>query len=75
MSKNPADGLRGPKLDRKLPPAGDRAGERGQQHLRAARAALFERLCDGGSGPRSELISYVREAARAVSRDLGAIPW
>ena len=34
----------------------------------------IERLCDG-SGPRSELISYVREAARAVSRDLGAIPW
>jgi DNA-binding IclR family transcriptional regulator len=34
----------------------------------------IERLCDG-SGPRSELIAYVREAARAVSRDLGAIPW
>ena len=34
----------------------------------------IERLCDG-SGPRSELISYVREAARAVSRDLGAIHW
>jgi len=34
----------------------------------------IERLCDG-SGPRSELISYVREAARSVSRDLGAIPW
>ena len=33
----------------------------------------IERLCDG-SGPRSELIC-VREAARAVSRDLGAIPW
>jgi DNA-binding IclR family transcriptional regulator len=34
----------------------------------------IERLCDG-SRPRSELISYVREAARSVSRDLGAIPW
>ena len=34
----------------------------------------IERLADG-SGPRSELISYVRESARAVSRDLGAIPW
>jgi DNA-binding IclR family transcriptional regulator len=34
----------------------------------------IDRLCDG-SEPRSELISYVREAARAVSRDLGAIPW
>jgi DNA-binding IclR family transcriptional regulator len=26
-------------------------------------------------GPRNDLISYVRESARAVSRDLGAIPW
>ena len=34
----------------------------------------IERLSDG-SGPRSDLISYVRESARAVSRDLGAIPW
>jgi DNA-binding IclR family transcriptional regulator len=34
----------------------------------------IERLCET-AGPRSELISYVREAARAVSRDLGAIPW
>jgi DNA-binding IclR family transcriptional regulator len=25
--------------------------------------------------PRSELLAYVREAARAVSRELGAIPW
>jgi DNA-binding IclR family transcriptional regulator len=25
--------------------------------------------------PQTELVSYVREAARAVSRDLGAIPW
>jgi DNA-binding IclR family transcriptional regulator len=33
-----------------------------------------ERLCRDGQ-PQSELISYVREAARAVSRDLGAIPW
>jgi DNA-binding IclR family transcriptional regulator len=33
-----------------------------------------ERLCDE-AGPRLELVSYVREAARAVSRDLGAIPW
>jgi len=33
-----------------------------------------ERLLAGGE-PSSELISYVREAARAVSRDLGAIPW
>ena len=34
----------------------------------------IERMCNG-TAPRSELISYVREAARAVSRDLGAIPW
>jgi len=33
-----------------------------------------ERLCQDGE-PRSELVSYVREAARSVSRDLGAIPW
>jgi DNA-binding IclR family transcriptional regulator len=33
-----------------------------------------ERLCEDRV-PRSELVSYVREAARAVSRDLGAIPW
>ncbi|HEX5620734.1 MAG TPA: IclR family transcriptional regulator [Solirubrobacteraceae bacterium] len=34
----------------------------------------IERLANT-EGPRSELISYVRESARAVSRDLGAIPW
>lgn len=33
-----------------------------------------ERLCKDG-GVHTELVSYVREAARAVSRDLGAIPW
>jgi DNA-binding IclR family transcriptional regulator len=33
-----------------------------------------ERLIQAGA-PRSDLVSYVREAARAVSRDLGAIPW
>jgi len=33
-----------------------------------------ERLLKGVE-PSVELISYVREAARAVSRDLGAIPW
>jgi DNA-binding IclR family transcriptional regulator len=33
-----------------------------------------ERLCEDGDA-RSELVSYVREAARAISRDLGAIPW
>jgi DNA-binding IclR family transcriptional regulator len=34
----------------------------------------IERLCEDGE-PRLELVAYVREAARAVSRDLGAIPW
>jgi DNA-binding IclR family transcriptional regulator len=34
----------------------------------------IERLCENGE-PRSDLVSYVREAARSVARDLGAIPW
>ncbi|WP_461118956.1 IclR family transcriptional regulator [Saccharothrix stipae] len=34
-----------------------------------------ERLCDGRKQPRTELVSYVREAARSISRELGAIPW
>lgn len=33
-----------------------------------------ERLMEDDA-PRNDLVSYVREAARAVSRDLGAIPW
>jgi DNA-binding IclR family transcriptional regulator len=33
-----------------------------------------ERLTAAGT-PRNDLVSFVREAARAVSRDLGAIPW
>jgi DNA-binding IclR family transcriptional regulator len=37
-------------------------------------SGAVERLCEDG-GPRDELVSYVREAARAVSRELGAIPW
>jgi DNA-binding IclR family transcriptional regulator len=34
----------------------------------------IERLCEDGR-PRGDLVSYVREAARSVSRELGAIPW
>lgn len=34
----------------------------------------IERLSDKGT-PRIELVAFVREAARSVSRDLGAIPW
>ena len=37
-------------------------------------AGPIERLCDD-SRPRAELVNYVLEAARAVSRELGAIPW
>src|SRR6202042_3896678 len=37
-------------------------------------AGPIERLCDDG-GPRQELIQYVTTSARAVSRELGAIPW
>jgi DNA-binding IclR family transcriptional regulator len=37
-------------------------------------AGPIERLCDGRQ-PRPEFVDYVMEAARAVSRELGAIPW
>jgi DNA-binding IclR family transcriptional regulator len=33
-----------------------------------------ERLCEDAR-PRSELAAYVREGARTISRDLGAVPW
>jgi DNA-binding IclR family transcriptional regulator len=33
-----------------------------------------ERLCDDGAAS-SRHVSYVREASRAISRELGAIPW
>jgi DNA-binding IclR family transcriptional regulator len=34
-----------------------------------------ERVCDGTGQPRVALVGYVRNAARAVSRDLGASRW
>jgi DNA-binding IclR family transcriptional regulator len=34
-----------------------------------------ERVCDVRGQPKSTLVSYVRDAARAVSRDLGASRW
>jgi DNA-binding IclR family transcriptional regulator len=34
-----------------------------------------ERLCDAKGRPRSALVSHTRDAARAVSRDLGASRW
>jgi DNA-binding IclR family transcriptional regulator len=37
-------------------------------------AGPTERLCSSGR-PRVELVDYVVEAARAVSRELGGIPW
>ena len=37
-------------------------------------SAPVERLLRDGA-PHSEYVSYVREAARAVSRDFGALPW
>ncbi|MEU0335592.1 IclR family transcriptional regulator [Streptomyces sp. NPDC006193] len=34
-----------------------------------------ERICDGQGRPRPSLITLIREAARAISRDLGAARW
>ncbi|MFC0111156.1 IclR family transcriptional regulator [Kibdelosporangium aridum] len=34
-----------------------------------------ERLCDPDGSPKATLLTYVRDAARAVSRDLGASRW
>ncbi|WP_030340508.1 IclR family transcriptional regulator [Streptomyces sp. NRRL S-1022] len=34
-----------------------------------------ERICDGQGHPRPPLISLIREASRAISRDLGAARW
>jgi DNA-binding IclR family transcriptional regulator len=35
-----------------------------------------ERLCESpDQPPRLELVSYVREAARSVSRELGGLSW
>jgi DNA-binding IclR family transcriptional regulator len=34
-----------------------------------------QRLLNGGGRPNQDLLAYVKEAARAVSRELGAIPW
>ena len=35
-------------------------------------SGLVERICDSHYRPRPRLVAYVRDAARAVSRDLGA---
>ena len=38
-------------------------------------AGPIERLCEDGRRPKTEFVVYVMEAARTVSRELGAIPW
>lgn len=38
-------------------------------------SGAVERLCDGRGEPDQTLVGYVRDAARAVSRDLGAARW
>jgi len=48
-----------------------------RQNTAVGAIAIFgppERLLDGRQ-PRGDLLGYVREAARAVSRELGALPW
>jgi DNA-binding IclR family transcriptional regulator len=37
-------------------------------------AGPIERICEG-TEPRTELVSYIRAAARTISHDLGAVPW
>lgn len=38
-------------------------------------SGAIERICDPGGRPDPVLVTYVRDAARAVSRDLGASRW
>jgi DNA-binding IclR family transcriptional regulator len=38
-------------------------------------SGAVERICDGKGQPKSSLVNYVRDAARAVSRDLGVSRW
>ncbi len=38
-------------------------------------SGTVERLCEDGARPRPELVAHVTEAARAISRELGALPW
>jgi DNA-binding IclR family transcriptional regulator len=37
-------------------------------------SGAIERICDGRT-PRAELVGYVMESARAISRELGGMPW
>jgi DNA-binding IclR family transcriptional regulator len=38
-------------------------------------SGAVERICGPGGRPNPALVTYVRDAARAVSRDLGASRW
>lgn len=38
-------------------------------------AGDVDRLCDGGTAPKPPMVTFVRDAARAISRDLGAGRW
>ncbi|MFG2948085.1 IclR family transcriptional regulator [Streptomyces adustus] len=38
-------------------------------------SGAVERICDGQGRPRSALVTLLRDAARAISRDLGAARW
>ena len=38
-------------------------------------SGAVERICDAKGRPNSTLVAHVRDAARAVSRDLGASRW
>ncbi|MGH3731064.1 MAG: IclR family transcriptional regulator, partial [Micromonosporaceae bacterium] len=38
-------------------------------------SGAVDRICDRNGQPRSPLVAYVRDAARAISRDLGAARW
>ncbi|GAA3130827.1 IclR family transcriptional regulator [Planomonospora alba] len=38
-------------------------------------SGAVERICDGAGRPDTALVAFVRDAARAVSRDLGASRW
>jgi DNA-binding IclR family transcriptional regulator len=38
-------------------------------------SGAVERICGPGGRPNPTLVTYVRDAARAVSRDLGASRW
>jgi DNA-binding IclR family transcriptional regulator len=38
-------------------------------------SGAIERICDAKGRPKPTLVTYVRDAARAVSRDLGASRW